>query len=121
MAKAVLIVNDSKITTRMVIASLKDEGYDFATAENGEEALELIDMYQFDLVITDLNMPEIDGIELTKAIRTKSNSKYIPVIFISGEENNEKLKEAKLAGSSAWLPLPVNKKILISTIYKFLR
>jgi two-component system chemotaxis response regulator CheY len=121
MQKTILIVNDSSITTRIICTSLQKEGYLTIPALDGKDALPLLDSYVFDLVITDLNMPEMDGIELTKQIRLHPNYKFIPVIFLSGNEGVEKTKEAKEAGSSAWLTMPYDAKKMLFAINKFLR
>jgi len=119
--KTLLIVNDSEIINKIISTSLEKEGFNTIVATNGMEALSLLDKYVFNLVITDVNMPEMDGIELTKRIRENDNYKYIPVIFLSGSEEPEILQRAKQAGSSAWLTLPFNVKNVVATINKFLR
>lgn len=119
--KTLLIVNDSEIINKIISKSLEKEGFKTVVASNGKEALGLLDKYLFNLVITDVNMPEMDGIEMTKKIREHENYKFIPVIFLSGSEEPEVLKRAKEAGSSAWLTLPFNVKNVVATINKFLR
>lgn len=121
MQKTILVVNDSSITTRIICTSLKKEGFLTIPALDGKDAIPLLDKYNFDLIITDLNMPEMDGIELTKKIRLHKNHKFIPVIFLSGDESNGKNKEAKEAGSSAWITMPYDARKMLIAINKFLR
>lgn len=121
MQKTILVVNDSSITTRIICMSLQREGYLTIPALDGKDAIPLLDKYKFDLIITDLNMPGMSGIELTLNIRKHNNYKFIPVIFLSGEESNEKTNEAKKAGSSAWLTMPYDEKKMLLAINKFLR
>ncbi len=121
MQKTILVVNDSSITTRIICTSLQKEGFMTIPALDGKDALPLLDSYKFDLVITDLNMPEMDGIELTKLIRNHPNYKYIPVIFLSGNEEIDKTKEAREAGSSAWITMPYDARKMLLAINKFLR
>lgn len=121
MKKTILVVNDSSITTRIICTSLQKEGFLTIPALDGKDALPLLDIYSFDLVITDFNMPEMDGIELTKRIRQHPKYKFIPVIFLSGSEETDKSKEAKEAGSSAWITMPYDAKKMLLAINKFLR
>jgi two-component system chemotaxis response regulator CheY len=121
MQKTILVVNDSSLTTRIICTSLQKEGFITIPALDGKDAIPLLDKYNFDLVITDLNMPEMDGIQLTKQIRAHKNHKYIPVLFLSGNESNDKTKEAKEAGSSAWISMPYDAKKMLIAINKFLR
>jgi CheY-like chemotaxis protein len=121
MQKKILVVNDSITTNLILCKSLENNGYSAQSVINGREALTILEDEHFDMVITDLYMPEMDGIEMTKIIRASENLKYIPIVFISGAADNDKVKEAKEAGSSAWIPVPFDPKKFITTINRFLR
>ncbi len=121
MQKNILVVNDSDTTNFILCKSLQNKGYATQSVVNGREALKLLADKHFDLVITDLYMPEMDGIEMTKMIRAEERLKGIPIIFISGAADNDKVKEAKEAGSSAWIPVPFDPQKFLTTINRFLR
>jgi two-component system chemotaxis response regulator CheY len=121
MQKKILVVNDSITTNLILCKSLENNGYSAQSVVNGKEALKMLEGKHFDLVITDLYMPEMDGIEMTKKIRANANLKYIPVIFISGAADIDKVQEAKEAGSSAWIPVPFDPQKFLTTINRFLR
>jgi CheY-like chemotaxis protein len=121
MQKNILVVNDSDTTNYILCNALNKNGYEAISVTNGIAAIKLLEEKHFDLVITDLYMPEMDGIEMTKVIRANETLKYIPIIFISGAADTQKVKEAKEAGSSAWIPVPFDPQKFLTTINRFLR
>lgn len=121
MQKNILVVNDSDTTNFILCKALLNNGYSAESVINGKEALNILKDRHFDMIITDLYMPVMDGIEMTKIIRSKENLKGIPIIFISGAADIDKVKEAKEAGSSAWIPVPFDLQKFLTTINRFLR
>ncbi len=115
--KRVLAVDDSR-TMRMALAMvLKSEGYSVTTADDGVEALaELKKGEKFDLIITDINMPKMNGISFIKSAREMSEYKSTPVMVLSTETSEEKKKEGKLAGVNHWLEKPFRPENLIRKV-----
>jgi two-component system chemotaxis response regulator CheY len=98
-------------------AILSKAGYGVEKAASGEEALtKLQGGVKPDLIITDLNMPGMNGIELIKKVRALPAFKFVPILFLTTESQQEKRAEAKAAGASGWLVKPVNGDELLNTI-----
>lgn len=121
MPKTFLIVDDSASMRRLVSFAVKDAGYDVVTAENGKDALAKAGGAKFDLVITDLNMPEMDGITLIKQLRAMPKHKFTPVIMLTTESQEEKKQEGKAAGASGWIVKPFSPEQLHEVIKKFVK
>lgn len=116
-AKTVFCVDDSSTVLLSLSAILGKAGYGVEKAANAEEALsKLKGSVKPDLIITDLNMPGMNGIELIKQVRTLPNFKFVPILFLTTESQQEKRAEAKAAGASGWLVKPVNGDELLNTI-----
>lgn len=116
-AKTVFCVDDSSTVLLSLSAILGKAGYGVEKAANAEEALsKLKGTVKPDLIITDLNMPGMNGIELIKQVRTLPNFKFVPILFLTTESQQEKRAEAKAAGASGWLVKPVNGDELLNTI-----
>lgn len=115
--KTVFCVDDSSTVLLSLSAILSKAGYGVEKAASGEEALtKLQGGVKPDLIITDLNMPGMNGIELIKKIRALPAFKFVPILFLTTESQQEKRAEAKAAGASGWLVKPVNGDELLNTI-----
>ena len=115
--KTVFCVDDSSTVLLSLSGILGKAGYAVEKAGNGEEALtKLKGAVKPDLIITDLNMPGMNGIELIKQVRTLPNFRFVPILFLTTESQQEKRAEAKAAGASGWLVKPVNGDELLNTI-----
>ena len=116
MAKTILIVDDSESIREVVNFTLQNAGFEVFSAGNGIEAKELLDGRNIDLVITDLHMPEMDGIELIKHIRATSNYNRVPILFLTTESQLAKKSRQKTlaqqVGSSNPLYLPNCSQLL---------
>ena len=121
MPKTILVVDDSQSIREAVSYTLQMEGYQVIKAESGKDALENIDGKQVDLVITDLHMPLMNGIELTKEIRKLSDFSRIPILLLTTESQVSKKLEAKLAGATGWIIKPFVADKLISVVKRVLR
>lgn len=106
MRKKVLIVDDSSTVRKSLEATLSDAGYDVTEAESGQSALELADRSRFDLLITDLNMPNMDGMELVREFRKLEGCRFTPAIMLTTENNALKKIESFEIGVSGWLKKP---------------
>lgn len=121
MAKTILIVDDSDSIREVVRFTLENEGYNVLVGVDGKDALKHLDGKTIDLVITDLHMPEMDGIELIKHIRTMPEYERIPILFLTTESQTSKKMEAKDAGATGWIIKPFVPAKLISAINKVIR
>jgi two-component system chemotaxis response regulator CheY len=117
MSKKILIVDDSPVVLAMLEDALVGMGYDVTAAGNGQDGLRKIEASKFDLIITDLSMPVMDGIAFVKAAKQLPNCKFVPVVFLSSEEDETKITEAKRAGASTFLRKPF-KENQLATILK---
>lgn len=111
--KTILVVDDSIVIRKMVEIALEEEDYNIQTAVNGKDALEMIDKVNTDLVILDLMLPDINGIEVLKTIKL---SKGLPVIMLSGKDSPQMIEKAKAEGADAFLPKPFKDDELLEKI-----
>jgi two-component system chemotaxis response regulator CheY len=118
MAKTVLTVDDSKTMRDMVSFTLKGAGYNILEAEDGKVALDVLKANTADLVITDLNMPNMNGFELMRSLR--SNPKYAgtPILMLTTEGDASKKEEGKAAGATGWIVKPFQPDKLIAVVQK---
>lgn len=121
MKKKILIVDDSASMRQLVSFTLTGAGYSVLAADNGKEALSIAQSADIDLLLTDLNMPELDGIGLLKSFRQMEQFKHTPVLIVTTEKKEGIKKESKAAGASGWLAKPFTPDSLLTTVKKFLR
>jgi two-component system chemotaxis response regulator CheY len=117
MSKKILIVDDSPVVLAMLEDALVGMGYNVTAAGNGQDGLKRVEAGKFDLIITDLSMPVMDGIAFVKAAKQLPNCKFVPIVFLSSEEDEAKISEAKKAGASTFLRKPF-KENQLATILK---
>lgn len=118
MAKKVLAVDDSKTMREMVSFTLKGAGYDVIEAEDGKAALMMLGGARVDAIITDLNMPNMNGFELIKALRSNPAYKFIPILMLTTEGDSAKKEEGKAAGATGWIVKPFNPQKLVDVVRK---
>ncbi len=121
MEKTILFVDDSGSIRQAVGSLLEELGYKVQIACDGQEALELLDGSEIHLIITDLHMPNMNGIELIKAARQIESYRYIPMLLLTTETLIEKKREAKAAGATGWIEKPFSNEKLEQVINKVLR
>jgi two-component system, chemotaxis family, chemotaxis protein CheY len=119
MGKTILTVDDSTSVRQVVSFALRDAGYDTLEATDGRDALAKMSG-NIGLVITDLNMPNMDGLQLIKHIRAGSTNKYVPIIVLTTESQPAKKQEAKSAGATGWIVKPFRPEQLIAVVQKVL-
>ncbi len=120
MAKLILTVDDSASIRQLVSFALKNEGYDIVEAVDGLDALDKMKAATVDMVLTDLHMPNMNGIDLIKQIRSNPDCKFIPIIFLTTESKAEKKQEGKSAGATGWIVKPFKPEQLIAVVKKVL-
>ncbi len=118
MAKTIVTVDDSASVRQMVGFTLREAGYDVIEACDGKDAISKINGVNVGLVVTDLNMPNMDGIELIKNLRASSSCKFVPIIMLTTESQNEKKLEGKNAGATGWIVKPFKPEQLVAVIKK---
>jgi two-component system chemotaxis response regulator CheY len=121
MLKTILVVDDSQSIREAVGFTLQNEGYNVLKAEHGKDALRFFNSDAIDLVITDLHMPEMNGIELTAEIRKLPEYSRIPVLVLTTESQAEIKMEAKKAGATGWIVKPFVHDTLLAMIRKVIR
>lgn len=119
-AKTVMAVDDSASVRQMVQFTLQDAGYAVVTATDGADALTKLKSNQVNMVLTDLNMPNLDGIGLIKAVRALPECKFIPIIMLTTESQGSRKDEAKAAGATGWIVKPFKPEQLIGVIKRVL-
>ncbi|HEX2956837.1 MAG TPA: response regulator [Chitinispirillaceae bacterium] len=117
MGKKVLIADDSTSMRQMIEFTLSDAGYTVVQSVDGEDAVSKF-AADVNLVITDLNMPKMNGIDLIKRIRGGAVNKFLPIIMLTTESEQAKKDEGKTAGATAWIVKPFTPDNLLDTIKK---
>ena len=120
MLKTVLVVDDSRTTRRLVGLYLKSEGYALVQAENGLEALEKLAQGPVDLIITNMNMPRMDGVTLTRSLKQDKALRSIPVVMLTTEAGEQERQSGLAAGVSAYLIKPVAQARLAQEVRRVL-
>lgn len=120
MKKIILIADDSPTIRKFVAFSLTMHGFEVIPACDGMEALEKLPANKVDLVITDLNMPNMDGFELIKAIRGNEEYKEIPIIVLSSLSGSEEIEKGMSYGASSYLVKPFDPKRIHYEVSKYL-
>lgn len=121
MAAHILISDDSVSIRQMLKFTLNEANYSVIEAEDGLQALELAKSRSFDLVITDVNMPRLDGLSLVRELRALSTYRFKPILLLTTESDPEKKKIAKLAGATGWIIKPFDPDKLLAALRKVLR
>lgn len=115
MAKKILVVDDSPSVLAVLQDMLEGLGYAVTVVSNGKQACQLLETTPFNLIITDLTMPVMDGITFVQTAKKMPNCKFVPIVMLSSEEDEGKIAEAKRVGISTFLRKPV-KEVQLKTI-----
>jgi two-component system chemotaxis response regulator CheY len=116
----ILLVDDSVTMREMVSFTLKQAGHDVVEAEDGIQALDIAQGKVFSLVITDVNMPKMDGIVLTDKLRQIDSCKFTPILILTTDTSESRKLEGKAAGATGWIEKPFDPDQLISTVNRVL-
>lgn len=120
MARTIMTVDDSASVRQMVSFTLKNEGHDVIEAVDGKDALAKLNS-PVDMIITDLNMPNMNGIELIQSVRSKAEFKFTPIVMLTTESQAEKKAEGKSAGATGWIVKPFKPEQLVAVVNKVLK
>jgi two-component system chemotaxis response regulator CheY len=115
-----MAVDDSASLRRMVVFALKGAGHEVIEAEDGVAALTSAQSRKVDLVVTDVNMPNMDGITLVRELRTLPAYRFTPILVLTTESSDAKKQEGRAAGATGWIVKPFSPDQLIATIRKVL-
>ena len=117
----ILSVDDSASMRQVIAFTLRPAGFEVTEAPDGCKALEILKFKNFDLVLTDLHMPLMNGLELIKAARMLPLYKFTPFLFITTECDENRKKEARAAGATGWVIKPFTREQLLATVRKVLK
>ena len=118
MAKQILVVDDSASIRHVVGITLRGAGYNVIEACDGKDALSKLTGDKFHLIISDVNMPNMDGISLLKSVKTNPNYKFTRVIMLTTEAGQDKIAEGRSAGAKAWVVKPFQPKQMLDAVSK---
>jgi two-component system chemotaxis response regulator CheY len=124
--RTILIVDDSKTIRTSLTFTLTKEGYEVVAAEDGQYGIERLNELNGasrkpSMIITDINMPRMDGIEFIKTVKKIDEFKFIPIVVLSTESQDEKKMEGRKAGAAGWIVKPYTAESLIGVVRKFVK
>lgn len=118
MHKTILAVDDSASIRMMLAFTLREKGYRVIEAHDGRDGLAKLQSEKVDMVITDLNMPGMDGIGLIRGVRQNPVSRFTPIIMLTTESHDTKKNEARAAGATGWITKPFLPEQLLAVVRK---
>jgi two-component system, chemotaxis family, chemotaxis protein CheY len=118
MAKTIMIVDDSASVRQVVGIALKRAGYDVIEAADGEQALSRLTGQKISLIISDVNMPKMDGISFARAARQLPAYRFTPIVMLTTEVNESKKQAGKEAGAKAWMVKPFQPEQMLAAVNK---
>lgn len=116
MSKTIMTVDDSATIRQMLNFTLSDAGFDVIEAVDGVDACTKLKDNPVNMVITDLNMPQMDGIELIREVRKDPANRFVPIIMLTTESQETKKQEGKAAGASGWIVKPFSPEQLLAVV-----
>ena len=116
MGKRVMTVDDSPTVRQVLQLSLEEAGYKVVPASDGEDALRKLANDRVDLIVTDLEMPRMDGINLIQNVRSQPGNRFLPIIMLTSESLPEKKQAGKSAGASGWINKPFRPDQLLAVV-----
>ncbi|MER7273881.1 response regulator [Dactylosporangium sp. NPDC000244] len=120
MSKTVLIVDDSASVRQVVTIALKGAGYEVIDAVDGQDALRKLVGKRVHLIISDVNMPNMDGITLVSEVRKQPDHRFTPIIMLTTESQEEKKRQAQAAGAKAWVTKPFQPAQMLAAVSKLI-
>jgi two-component system chemotaxis response regulator CheY len=119
--KTIMTVDDSASLRQMIGVVLRGGGYNVVEAVDGMDALSKLAGQELNLVLTDVNMPKMDGLEFTRQLRTMPQYKFIPIVLLTTESHADKKLQGKAAGATAWIVKPFDPDQLLAVVKKVMR
>jgi two-component system chemotaxis response regulator CheY len=118
MAKTIMVVDDSLSIRQVVGIALRQAGYDVIEGSDGKDALAKLTGQKVNLIISDVNMPNMDGISFVRELKTRPAYKFTPVMMLTTESQQEKKAEGQAAGARAWMVKPFKPEALLAAVQK---
>ncbi|MBQ7366355.1 MAG: response regulator [Spirochaetaceae bacterium] len=118
--RRILAVDDSVSIRKSISFILGQEGFEVVEAENGSDGMNKSKGEKFGLIITDINMPIMDGIQFIKELRSTAEHKFTPIIVLTTENQDSKMQEGKAAGATGWIVKPFSSEKLIAVVKKII-
>jgi two-component system chemotaxis response regulator CheY len=119
--KTIMTVDDSASLRQMVSLVLRGAGYQMVEAVDGVDALSKLTGQELHLILSDINMPNMDGLELTRRLRAMPPYRFVPIVLLTTESHPEKKQEGKAAGATAWIVKPFSPDQLLAVVKKVVR
>ena len=119
--KRIMTIDDSPSLRQMVALTLESAGYEVIEASDARDAIVKLKGREFHLFLTDLNMPGMDGIELTRQLRARPEYRFVPIVLLTTESQQEKKMQGKAAGATGWIVKPFKPEDLLATIKRVMR
>jgi two-component system, chemotaxis family, chemotaxis protein CheY len=119
--KRIMTIDDSPSLRQMVSLTLENAGYEVIEACDGRDAVSKLGGREYHLFVTDLNMPGMDGIELTRKLRSMPEYRFVPIVLLTTESHQEKKMQGKAAGATGWIVKPFKPEDLLATVKKVMR
>lgn len=116
MAKCILVVDDSETVRQVLQMTLANSGFHVVEAEDGHDALDKLAHNSIDMMITDLNMPNMDGLDLIKQVRQAGAHRFTPIVMLTTESSEEKKLAGREAGASGWIVKPFKPEQLLKVV-----
>lgn len=120
MAKKILFVDDSASMRQVVGMAISGAGYEVTTAEDGKDGMSKAALDKFDAIITDLNMPNMNGIEFIKGVKQNASNKFAPIIMLTTEAGDDMKQQGREAGAKVWVVKPFKPDQLLGVIKKLI-
>jgi two-component system chemotaxis response regulator CheY len=120
MAKTILVAEDSLMLRKVACFPLEKAGYKILEANNGIEAIEAMSKNEVDMIVTDLNMPGMDGFELIAQVKANENFKHIPIIILSTEGKKEMVMKGLTLGANSFLQKPIKPDLMLQEVHRLL-
>ena len=120
MAKKILVVDDSAVIRQVEESVLGKAGYEVVSATGGRDGVAKMEAATFNLILTDLNMPDLDGVSLIKHARASLKHRLTPIVMITTESKDTKKQEGKAAGATAWMVKPFTPEQLLSVVKRII-
>ncbi len=116
-----MVVDDSSVMRQIITTALQSLGLNVRTADNGQDALEKLSDGPADLVITDINMPVMDGLSLVRRLRNRPSYRFVPILVLTTESSDEMKQRGRAAGATGWIVKPFSPRQLCQISCQLLR
>ncbi|MBN2010492.1 response regulator [candidate division KSB1 bacterium] len=120
MSKTILVVDDASSMRGLIGMTLKSAGYNVVEACDGRDAICKIELQPVNMMISDLNMPNMNGIELVKTLKTSAKYKFLPIVMLTTESEESKKQEGQQAGAKAWIVKPFKPETVLKVVKKII-